>query len=37
MRVHTEDLNEWANSIYGWKDIAELLSLPIDACTTEVE
>jgi ParB-like chromosome segregation protein Spo0J len=37
MRVHTEDLNEWANSIYGWKDIAELLFIPIEACTTEVE
>jgi hypothetical protein len=37
MRVHSEDLNEWANTINGWKDVAELLMLPIDACTTEVE
>jgi hypothetical protein len=37
MRVHTEDLNEWANAIYNWKDIAQLLQLPIEACTTEVE
>jgi ParB-like chromosome segregation protein Spo0J len=37
MRVHTEDLNEWANTINGWKDIAELLFIPLDACTTEVE
>jgi ParB-like chromosome segregation protein Spo0J len=37
MRVHTEDLNTWANTIYGWTDIAELLQLPLDACTTEVE
>ena len=37
MRVHTEDLNEWANTINGWKDIAELLFIPIEACTTEVE
>ena len=37
MRVHTEDLNEWANAIYGWKDIAQLLFIPVDACTTEVE
>jgi ParB-like chromosome segregation protein Spo0J len=37
MRVHTEDLNEWANTIYGWKDVALLLQLPIEACTTEVE
>jgi ParB-like chromosome segregation protein Spo0J len=37
MRVHTEDLNEWANAIYKWQDIAELLFIPIDACSTEVE
>ncbi len=37
MRVHTEDLNQWANTIYGWKDIAELLWIPVEACTTEVE
>jgi len=37
MRVHTEDLNKWANAIYGWKDIAELLWLPLKACTTEEE
>jgi len=37
MRVHTEDLNQWANAIYGWKDIAELLLIPIEACSTEVE
>lgn len=35
MRVHTEDLNSWANTIYGWTDIAELLRMPLDACTTE--
>ena len=37
MRVHTEDLNTWANTIYGWTDIAELLRIPLEACTTEVE
>jgi ParB-like chromosome segregation protein Spo0J len=37
MRVHTEDLNEWANTINGWKDVAELLFIPLEACTTEVE
>jgi ParB-like chromosome segregation protein Spo0J len=35
MRVHTEDLNTWANTIYGWTDIAELLQIPLEACTTE--
>ena len=35
MRVHTEDLNEWANTINGWKDIAELLFIPIEACEVE--
>jgi ParB-like chromosome segregation protein Spo0J len=35
MRVHTEDLNEWANSIYGWKDVAELLFIPVEACEVE--
>lgn len=35
MRVHSEDLNEWANSIYGWKDIAELLFIPVEACEVE--
>jgi len=35
MRVHTEDVNTWANAIYGWNDIAELLRIPLDACTTE--
>jgi hypothetical protein len=37
MRVHTEDLNEWANAIYNWKDIAQLLGLPLEACSMEVE
>lgn len=37
MRVHTEDVNTWANTIYGWKDVAELLLMPMDACSTEVE
>jgi len=37
MRVHTEDLNEWANAIYNWKDIAQLLGLPLEACSIEVE
>lgn len=37
MRVHTEDLNTWANTIYGWSDIAELLQLPLEACKTEEE
>jgi ParB-like chromosome segregation protein Spo0J len=37
MRVHTEDLNEWANAIYNWKDIAQLLALPLEACSIEVE
>ena len=35
MRVHTEDLNEWANTINGWKDIAELLFIPLEACEVE--
>jgi len=35
MRVHTEDLNAWANKINGWKDIAELLFIPVEACTIE--
>jgi len=35
MRVHTEDLNEWANTINGWKDVAELLFIPVEACTVE--
>ena len=37
MRVHIDDLNEWANAIYGWKDVAQLLLLPVEACSTEVE
>jgi hypothetical protein len=37
MRVHSEDVNTWANSIWGWQDVAELLLMPIAACTTEVE
>jgi ParB-like chromosome segregation protein Spo0J len=37
MRVHSEDLNEWANAIYNWQDIAQLLFIPVEACTTEVE
>ena len=37
MRVHTEDLNEWANAIYNWKDIVQLLGLPLEACSMEVE
>lgn len=37
MRVHTEDLNEWANAIYNWTDIAQLLGLPLEACSMEVE
>ena len=35
MRVHTEDLNSWANAIQGWTDIAELLQFPLEACTAE--
>lgn len=35
MRVHTEDLNEWANAVYGWKDIAMMLLIPVEACTVE--
>jgi ParB-like chromosome segregation protein Spo0J len=35
MRVHTEDLNTWANTVYGWTDIAEMLHIPLEACTTE--
>ena len=35
MRVHSEDLNQWANTINGWKDIAELLFIPIEACEVE--
>jgi len=37
MRVHTEDLNEWANAIYNWKDIVQLLGLPLEACSMEEE
>jgi ParB-like chromosome segregation protein Spo0J len=37
MRVHTEDLNEWSNAIYNWQDVAQLLFIPVEACTTEVE
>lgn len=35
MRVHSEDLNQWANTINGWKDIAELLFIPVEACEVE--
>jgi len=35
MRVHTEDLNEWANAIYNWTDIVHLLGLPVEACSLE--
>lgn len=35
MRVHTEDVNKWANEIWGWKDVAELLLMPIEACSEE--
>lgn len=35
MRVHTDDLNEWANAIYQWSDIAELLQIPLQACSIE--
>ena len=35
MRVHSEDLNEWANTINGWRDIAELLFIPVEACEVE--
>jgi ParB-like chromosome segregation protein Spo0J len=35
MRIHTEDLNSWANAIQGWTDIAELLRMPLEACTVE--
>ena len=35
MRVHTEDVNTWAGSIWGWKDVAELLLIPIEACSVE--
>ena len=35
MRVHSEDLNQWANTINGWKDIAELLLIPVEACEVE--
>ena len=37
MRVHTEDVNTWANTIYGWRDVAELLLIPLEACSTEEE
>jgi hypothetical protein len=37
MRVHTEDLNTWANTIQGWTDIAELLNIPLASCSTEEE
>jgi len=35
MRVHTEDLNDWANTIYGWRDVVELLAMPMEACSLE--
>ena len=35
MRVHSEDLNEWANAIYNWTDIVQLLGLPVEACSLE--
>ena len=35
MRVHTEDVNTWANSIWGWKDVAQLLLIPLEACSEE--
>jgi len=35
MRVHTEDLNEWANAIYNWQDVAQLLFIPLEACSLE--
>ena len=34
-RVRTEDLISWANTIYGWSDVAELLGFAIDACTSD--
>lgn len=37
MRVHTEDLNQWSNAVWGWEDIATMLMLPQEACSTEVE
>ena len=37
MRVHTDDLREWSNTIYGVNDIAELLGIPTEAIQTEVE
>jgi len=35
MRVHIDDLNEWANAIYNWQDIAQLLFIPVEACSIE--
>jgi len=35
IRVHSEDLNAWANTIQSWQDIAELLGLPLEACSQE--
>jgi hypothetical protein len=35
MRVHTEDLNEWAGAIYSWQDVAQLLAMPVEACSQE--
>lgn len=37
MRVHTEDLNEWANAIYNWQDVAQLLQIPIEGCSVETD
>lgn len=36
-RAHNENLNEWANAIYKWEDIAELLRFPLSACHLENE
>lgn len=27
--------HQWANTINGWKDIAELLFIPVEACEVE--
>ena len=31
-RASTEELNNWANKIENWQNVAELLIMPLEAC-----
>jgi hypothetical protein len=31
-RASTDELNQWANKISRWQDIAELLIMPVESC-----